>query len=62
MKKLCLTILALFAVAIYVNAKDAPAPSAATVLAAMKAGNQRHVSAKYTHPHENATYRQGLSA
>lgn len=62
MKKLCLTILVLFAAAFYVNAKDVASPTAATVLAALKAGNQRHVSAKYTHPHETATYRQGLSA
>jgi carbonic anhydrase len=62
MKKLYLTILVLFAAAVYVNAKDVAPPTAASVLAALKAGNQRHVSAKYTHPHETATYRQGLSA
>lgn len=62
MKKLCCTILALFAVTIYLNAKDTQSPTAATVLAALKTGNQRHVSAHYSHPHETATYRQGLSA
>jgi carbonic anhydrase len=62
MKKLCLTILVLFAATVYLNAKDAPSPTTATVLAALKAGNERHVSAKYTHPHETATYRQGLTA
>jgi carbonic anhydrase len=61
MKRLFSTILVLFAAA-YVNAKDAEEPSAATVLAALKAGNQRHVSAQYMHPHETATYRQGLSS
>jgi carbonic anhydrase len=62
MKKLCCTILAIFAAAIYLNAKDAQSPTSATVLAVLKAGNQRHVSAHYSHPHETAAYRQELSA
>jgi carbonic anhydrase len=62
MKKLCCTILVFFAFAVYSKANDVPSPTTATVLAALKAGNQRHVSAKYSHPHETAAYRQGLSA
>jgi carbonic anhydrase len=55
-------MLLFFAIAVYLKANDVPPPTTATVLAALKAGNQRHVSAKYSHPHETATYRQGLSA
>jgi carbonic anhydrase len=62
LKKLYLTILVLFAASVSVIAKDAPQPTAATVLAALKQGNQRHVSANYSHPHETATYRQELSS
>src|SRR5262245_9735575 len=61
MKKLCLTIIVLFAAAVYLNAKDVPPPTAATALAALKAGNQRHVSAHYSHPHQTVAYRQQLS-
>ena len=31
--------------------------SADTVLAALKAGNQRHVNARYTHPHQTTSRR-----
>jgi carbonic anhydrase len=62
MKKFCLTILALFVAAFCLNAKDVQQPTAATILAALKAGNQRHVGAHYFHPHETAKYRQELSA
>jgi carbonic anhydrase len=62
MKKLCCTIVVLLTAAIYLNAKDAQSPTSASVLAELKAGNERHVSAHYTHPHETASYRQGLSA
>jgi carbonic anhydrase len=62
MKKLCLTILVLFAGAVYLNAKDASQPTTVTILAALKEGNQRHVGAHYFHPHETAAYRQQLSA
>lgn len=62
MKKSCCTILVFFAIAVYLKANEVPSPTTTTVLASLKAGNQRHVSAKYNHPHETATYRQGLSA
>ena len=37
------------------------APTASAVLAELKAGNQRHAKAQYTHPHVTAARRQELA-
>ena len=37
------------------------APTASAVLAELKAGNQRHAKAQYTHPHGTAARRQELA-
>jgi carbonic anhydrase len=39
----------------------APAAHADTVLAALQAGNQRHVNARYTHPHQTSARRLELA-
>jgi carbonic anhydrase len=62
MKIMCWTILVLSAASVYVNAKDVQQPTAASVLTELKEGNQRHVSAHYSHPHETVAYRQELSS
>jgi carbonic anhydrase len=62
MKIICWTILALSAAAVYINAKDVQQPTVASVLTELKAGNQRHASAHYSHPHKTVAYRQELSA
>jgi carbonic anhydrase len=43
------------------QAPPAAAPTADAVLAELKAGNQHHVKAQYTHPHQSGARRQELA-
>jgi carbonic anhydrase len=48
--------------AVLVQGKDAPPPSAASVLADLKAGNERYVSGHPLHPHQTVARRQELAS